>query len=851
MTFTRSVLLSRPARAALATGLLLGVTAPAFAEDTPAPVADGTDAPDIVVTGARAAQRQAAAEKRDADNTVETLRANDVGKLPDQNVAEAIKRLPGLSVANDQGEGRYVIIRGIDPNLVNVSLNGQTLPAPEPGGRQVKLDDLPSAMIQSITVTKAVLPSQDANAIGGDVNIRTKTAFDSSKPFFLDARGAVGRYDLNGKSPYELDGTVGGRFGPDSQFGAVVSANYSRRPIESENYQGSQDYSHGGIPDGNGLRDYNLTRTRLGLVGNFDWHPSDGVKLYLRTSYSKFQDHETRDQNRLAVTDFTPTALKSTGTILVRRREEDDNTKSATLGGEFDVGGGTLEASGGWTKAVKIDPIRSEFTFATKKGAVATAFDNSTYPYTLAPTGASTGIFGDPSQFLFSKYNLETRQAYEEMWQGRIDYSHPIAIGDDSSIKAGFKYLDRHKVNNQDKLDYKAGKTAWALTNVGYTGSPDFYDGLFKFGERIDYNAARSYFDANPGVGAIDTTGTLADTLSSDYDVTETITAGYVMATLKFGALTLVPGVRVEHTRDRASASIVNANSKLTDGFNSFGGNSYTDVFPGLNAKFEAAHNLFLRGAVTTSIGRPAYPSLAPFVTVTDDPLLPAISIGNPDLKPYKAVNFDASIEYYPSADSLFSAGVFHKEIDNPIYPITNRLTAVTYGGVTYAQADVSTQVNADKETISGVEFNVQTQFTFLPGVLNGFGVSANYAHVWGHAKAPSVRAGDIPLGFQSSDIGNVQIFYEKYGLSARLAFNYRSSYLDTLTKAAATDQFTDGNGQLDLHVGYQIMPQVTVFGDASNLTDAPWRRFVGSTPFLVEREHYGPLFRGGVQLHF
>ncbi len=123
------------------------------------------------------------------------------------------------------------------------------------------------------------------------------------------------------------------------------------------------------------------------------------MKLYLRTSYSKFQDHETRDQNRLAVTDFTATALKSTGTILVRHREEDDNTKSATLGGEFDVAGGTLEASGGWTKATKIDPIRSEFTFTTKKGSVATAFDGSTDPYTLVPTGASAGVFDDPSQF--------------------------------------------------------------------------------------------------------------------------------------------------------------------------------------------------------------------------------------------------------------------------------------------------------------------------------------------------------------------------------------------------------------------------------------------------------------------
>jgi TonB-dependent receptor len=135
------------------------------------------------VTGVREAQEQAAAEKRDALNVTETLRANDVGKLPDQNVAEAIKRLPGLSVANDQGEGRYAIVRGIDPGLLNVTLNGQTLPAPEPDGRQVKLDDLPSAMIQAVTVTKSVLPNQDANAIAGEVAIRTRTAFDSKAPF--------------------------------------------------------------------------------------------------------------------------------------------------------------------------------------------------------------------------------------------------------------------------------------------------------------------------------------------------------------------------------------------------------------------------------------------------------------------------------------------------------------------------------------------------------------------------------------------------------------------------------------------------------------------------------------------
>ncbi|HEX8056622.1 MAG TPA: TonB-dependent receptor [Novosphingobium sp.] len=824
------------------------VATPAFAADEAADAADASGN-DIVVTGTREALRAAAAEKRTADNVVEALHANDVGKLPDQNVAEAVKRLPGLSVANDQGEGRYVIIRGIDPSLVNVSLNNQTLPAPEPDGRQVKLDDLPSAMIQSITVTKSLLASQDANAIGGDVNIRTKNAFDSKDPFFFDARGSVGWYDMNHKSPYELDGTIGGRFGQAQEFGAVVSVNYSRRPIESENFQGSEAYNAAGVPDGNGLRDYNLTRTRLGVVGNFDWRPSDGVKLYLRTSYSKFQDHETRDQNRLAITDFVASPLKATGTILVRHREEDDNTKSATLGGEFDLGGGTLEASGGWTKAVKRDPVRSEFTFTTAKGAVRANFDPSTYPYTLAPTGATAGVFDDPNQFTFSKVNFETRRSYEELWQGRVDYTHPVAIGDDSSIKVGFKYLDRHKADDHDRKDYKSTKTAWGLGTVGYTSDPDFYD-MFHFGQRINWDSAVAFMNTNPAVVALDPAGTLSDTLSADYDVREEIIAGYAMATIKAGALTVIPGVRVEHTRDRAAAKSVDANSTLTQDFNVFGRNSYTDVFPGLNVKYEIQRDLILRGAVTTSIGRPNYTSLAPFVLVEDD-TVPNITLGNPNLKPYKALNFDASLEFYPTPDTVLSAGFFHKEIDNPIYVFSDRQTNVTFAGLAYPTADVSQPLNADKERVSGVEFNLQYQFSALPGFLGGFGLSANYSHVWGDAKAPDIRTGKIPLMFQSKDVGNVALFYEKYGLAARLAFNYRSAYLDLLGGSTAEDEYTDGNGQLDLHVSYQVLPQVTVFGDAINLTNAPWRRYIGQKDLLVEREQYGAQLRGGVQMHF
>ncbi|HWU03434.1 MAG TPA: TonB-dependent receptor, partial [Novosphingobium sp.] len=707
----------------------------------------------------------------------------------------------------------------------------------------------------------SLLASQDANAIAGEVAIRTKTAFDSKKPFFVDARGSVGHYTLNNKTPFDVDGTVGGRFGSAQQFGAVVSASYSRRPIESQNYQGSSasTYASTGMPDGNGLRDYNLSRTRIGVVGNFDWHPSEKVKVYLRTSYSEFQDHETRDQNRLAVTSYDATTgvpTKGTATILVRRREENDHTQSAILGGDFaDVAGGTLSVAAGYTRAVKQDPLRSEFTFTSAKGAVDLSYNGSTSPYTLTPSTA--GYFGNASNFYFSKFNIESRYAYEQLWQGKIDYTHPLNIGDGSEFSIGAKITDRHKNDDHNKTTYSAGSTKWYLNNVGYTGNTGFYGSAFNFGQRINYFAAQSYLYSNLSsvatISSSNAASNISDSLSSDYDVRERIIAGYAQAKLKLGALTLIPGVRVENTFDSTKAKIVNAYSTLNDGFNTFGKVNYTDVFPGLNAKYDISKDLLLRGAVTTSIGRPNYPQLAPYVTVTDtSTAVTAISIGNASLKPYRAVNLDASVEFYPAKGSIIALGVFTKSIDNPIYSTTTRQTGVTLGHVYYDSADVTQPINADHETITGVEFNLQHQFTTLPGALSGFGVSANFSHVWGHAVANGVRSGVIPLAYQSKNVATAQIFYEKYGFGARLAFSYRSSYLDTLGSTAALDQYTDGNGQLDLHVSYQVRPAITVFGDAVNMTDAPWRRYLGaSRNYLIEREQYGAQLRGGVQVHF
>jgi len=813
---------------------------------------------DIVVTGNRLAERRALQTKKTADNVVEALYANDVGKLPDQNVAEAVRRLPGISVANDQGEGRYVIIRGVDPNLVNVTLNGQTLPAPEPDGRQVKLDDLPSSLIQSVVIEKSLTPDLDANAIGGSVDISTVSAFDRNKSFFLDARGAYGWYKMNHKSPWEADGQIGGLFGADRQFGAVVSVNYSRRPIESENFQGSEAWAPVNgfiVPDYAGLRDYNLVRTRLGVVGNFDWHPSDAAQIYLRTSYSRFTDNEYRDQNIVEIGDadtFT-NQTASSGTfegstsIKMRRRRENDNTRSATLGGKFDLGPGHLEVSGGYTRAIKLDPVRSEFTFNGPDATVDYDLTSGGGPYSFTARGV---VFDDPSAFKFNKVNFDHRRAVEKLWQGRADYALPLAIGYGSTLKIGAKYLHRDKGDDEESLAYKKGGTSLSLTGFAYLGGTDFYDGMFHFGDRVDYAAAAAYVNSHPEVLKLDESGSISDSLSADYDVRESITAAYAMLTIKSGGLTLVPGVRMEHTENKTKAKIVDDASDFGDDYNSFGRKSYTDWFPGINAKYEVGRSLVVRGAVATSIGRPNYPSLAPYVLAEDDDPW-SISLGNPDLKPLKAVNVDASVEYYLPSQGMISLGLFYKHIDNPIYTTQRLVTDGTYGGVTYDEANVSQPINADSEVLKGIEVNGQVQFTFLPAPFDGFGASINYTYVDGHATAPEFRPGEIPLFFQSHDVATAQLFYEKYGFAARIAYSYRSAYLDTLGSDAASDEYTDANGQLDVHISYQLTPQVTIFGDGTNLTDAPWRRYIGTPGQLVERERYSFMLRGGVQVHF
>jgi TonB-dependent receptor len=322
------------------------------------------------------------------------------------------------------------------------------------------------------------------------------------------------------------------------------------------------------------------------------------------------------------------------------------------------------------------------------------------------------------------------------------------------------------------------------------------------------------------------------------------------MAELKFGKLSLVPGVRVESTDGVYSAKTVGLSSSgapvITPVSQS---RSYTDVFPGLNARYDVNEDLVLRGAVTTAIGRPDYNNLPPYVVVDTTGTPATVSMGNPALKPLKARNFDLSAEYYLPGQGVISLAAFYKDIDDPIYTAQATGQNGTFGGIALTGATVSSFANATSAEIKGVEINLQEQFGFLPSPLDGLGASANIAVIDSSASGIPSRTDTLPLFNQSKYVGTAQIFYEKYGFTARLAYSYRSKYLLTVGTNTASDVYVAQMGQLDARIGYDLSEKISIYLEAANVNSAPYRTFIGTSSHLYENERYSASSKLGIQV--
>lgn len=833
----------------------------------------GTYGESVLVIGQRANLASSISRQRAADGVESVLTRDAIGQFPDQNVAESVRRAPGVNILNDQGEGRFIAVRGLDPDLNAATINGARVPAPEADIRAVALDVVPSELVESIEIKKTLTPDMDADTIGASIEIKTTSAFDREGTFM----GATleGSYnDLNEKvSPkaaFDFSTVIDGRLGVSG------GVSYYRRRFSTDN----MEVEGWGIA-GNGAatfdkleyRDYDVERTRTGLQLGFDYKLSEDTTLYLRGLHSIFDDEESRRRLVFNMSSANPASgdgdgssyNSADGRIRVERdikdRFERQLISSVIFGGKTYADAWTFDYSLAWSRASEkengsTDPMtfRRDFRAVDNLGVTFDGLDGFNPGYTIT---SGSAIFLDPTQYKFNKYERTSLSLSEdEDLAMKFDAARAFSLAEgELEIQFGGKARLRDKSYDL-QLDYYDGYSG-SLTLANVLGAPTY--GLADIGPVPGIDPVRRLIVTNFANFQLSDIDTIFESNAADYDVKEDIYAGYVMARYETDALRVIGGLRVEHTRNDVSGNLV----ELVAEGATYEGNvldedtvfitptgfkrSYTDWLPSLAVRYEAAPDVILRAGVYRSVVRPRPGQMAPrFLIEENDENEREGEFGNPDLKPYKAWNFDASAEWYFANNAVLSGGVFYKSIEDFI--VDANFEDITVNGIF---ADSATMpVNGDTATVFGLEFNLQSDLSFVDEALDGVLVGFNYTYT---DASGDLGAREIPLPAASRHTFNAMLGYEKGPFSARVAASYRSGYLDEIGAQAEEDRYVKDHLQYDVTLKYRVTPGAQLFMEFVNISDEPYIAYQKGPDGerLLQYEEYSWTAKTGLRLTF
>lgn len=789
----------------------------------------------VEVIGQAVSIDEALREQRSSDSVKSVVHADGIGQLPDDNAAEALQRIPGLSVERDQGEGRFVSVRGIAPDLNSVTINGTLVPSPESGRRAVALDVLPSELVQSLSVVKTLTPDMDANSLGGTIEVESLSAFDHDGLFYSLSTEAS--YDENvGETSPKFSGAISNRFslgGGVDNFGVAAALSWQDRDFGSDNVEtgGAWDFEDGARLEEFEQRDYEITRERTGFGLNFDYQPDDFSSYYLRTLYSRFKDTETRNAAGVEFEDAQRAGElgDAEGWRELKSREETQTIQSYVFGGDRMMGLWTLSGQVGYSEARERNP--GGISSATFEGDFAdVGFSSTSKPrLTVDPS------FYDPASFELDEVEWEKTDARDKEKNIRLDLARDYDIqGYASQLKFGGKLSRRDKTNDAEiwayddfddltLADFQSGKVDYALDGFGSGISAGGLEGLIG-----GLDASEFYDQEESRIG--------------DFDMSEDINAAYFMNTLDLYKWRIIAGLRYEGTEFSAKGT------GLRDGeFEAVSSdNRYEHWLPGLHARYELTPDTFVRAAWTNTVVRPTFEQLAPgFVIDGED-----AEFGNPDLKPLESMNYDLGIEHYMGRAGAVSAYLFYKDIDNFIYN-----TDLAGTGQWTGFDEALSFENGSSAKLYGVELAYSQKLNWLPAPWNGVLLGANATFSKSDAEIEgqgSSRSIDLPN--HSNSVGNLMVGWENDVFNMRLAANYKSEYLAEVAGIddEAHDLYADDQLFVDFKAGYFITPNLQVTLEALNLTDESYFVYTGRSNYNAQYEEYGPTYKLGLTLtHF
>lgn len=640
---------------------------------------DGVKLREVVVGGAFNGQRRALSSQKNAMGIVNVVSADQVGKFPDSNIGDALKRISGINVQYDQGEARFGQVRGTSADLSSVTINGNRIPSAEGDTRNVQLDLIPADMVQTIEVNKVVTADMDADAIGGSINLVTKNT--PNKRMF-NATAGSGYNAVSKKAQLNLGLTYGDRFFND-KLGLMFSGSYQNAPGGSDNAEFEYDVDDGSVVMKEAqMRQYYVTRERQSYSLALDYEFNPDHKISFKGIYNRRNDWENR--YRVVYKDLDESD-PSEQSIELQTKGGADDTRNArlerqqtmdfTLDGEHNLGGRLLmDWAASFSRAsedrpneryfgLKMDNNTGENLINTFHGIGGRA------PYS---TIAIPGL--DNEGWELDELTNSNQSIYENEWKFRLNFELPLMKGlYGNTLRFGGKYTNKEK--DRETTMYK-------YDGEDVNDNPIFNDGgawrehgssQIRKGFMVGDNYPEgTHFVSKKYLGSINFNSMQGEPdyeeMSGNYHAKEEITSAYLRFDQKLGQkLDLMLGLRMEHTALNYRGLNWVVDEDENESLESTGNrkNSYTNWLPSVLLKYDVNDDLKLRASFTETLSRPKYSALIPSVNYNraDE----EATIGNPNLKPTTSYNFDLSAEYYFKSVGLVSVGLFYKSINNVI----------------------------------------------------------------------------------------------------------------------------------------------------------------------------------------
>jgi TonB-dependent receptor len=869
----------------------LAIARAAYADPAPPP----SNVKEVVVTAPR---QEAAARDRQfhAPNLVNIQPAETILKYPDFNAAEALGRIPGVSISTDTGEGRFVNIRGIDGNLAGATFGGVPLLNTNPGGtyfggggRAVEYDTIPTGSIDGIIVYKTTLPDHEAEGLGGSIDLTPRTAAGVDRPF-IEATAGYGYEPMHGHAgPLNLEGAVGARFGFDggrlvlpgdpnkpalsgwvtnpTPFSFVLTA--SRREdrrgfddIEEDYNDTTVDRSYADLQ----FRRYDYHRRRFGYGGEFEFNPNDDHHWYLRANVAGYT--ESVKKNRLTyspnsdttVDPANPTGFAGTAAVDLASTDEEETHRNQVyvIGGVDRFGGGeVLDYRASYSRAT-FDVTRNYSADFNGPQDIPFSYDNSANNGNFPHINVDTSIINDPNQYEpitsvgnSTEFDVDREYAYA----ANLSIPAPL-FSDTDHVKIGAQARLREKTSSPHSFDDNL-TTPLQLVNASDPAITDFYSGHYTNGPNINI------FDVRAAAQEAARTGNEVEDpgqndLAGAFSAKEDIYSGYAEYEGDVGKLGILAGVRVEATRALYGAY---TDDNVDEQFEfTSRREDYTNAFPTVQLRYQLRPDFLIRATYSTGIGRPGFLQNTAAVVSSHDPNNPVIVQGNPNLKPTTGDNFDLSFELYLPKGGILQFGLFDKEFQDYIVTLSRKLPYTGSDPVFQnlpIPVEYDTFANRSGAYARGLEAAYHQQFLWLPGFWSGFGLEANVTLVDSHIEeydaltSPTGHAEFGMLPGTSRLTWNIAPFYEAHGLQIRVAGEYVSKELFKLGGTKILDTIQDDRLSVDFTSSYEFHPNWQIYFNVKNLTNAPLRFYVDNPSLPIQREYYLQTYEFGLRARF